>query len=199
MICQDICYFRLFMLQNDCFSFHGTRRADHFLFSQNSWVVHSYSVNCKGLYGWHLGWHCNTYQRKQERTSVFLLQAHKLDGMAAEKEGFVCQENLSTCNYFWWTVLSFWLPLSLRWVFDNRLTPFISGNRFGCYVMDSYFSLLNISFVENYHISIFTTTFEKQSKINQLSNLVNRNRSAAIISQALCSISHQRMSWSLLR
>ena len=39
------------------------------------------------------------------------------------------------------------------------------GNVFGFNVMDSYFSLLNLSFVENYHISIFTT-FEKQSIIN---------------------------------
>ena len=36
------------------------------------------------------------------------------------------------------------------------------------------------------HISIFTT-FEKQSMINRLSNPINRNRSAAKISQVLCS------------
>ena len=47
--------------------------------------------------------------------------------------------------------------LSLRCVFDNKLTPFISGNGFGCNVMDSYFSLLNIPFVENYHISCVLT------------------------------------------
>ena len=43
-ICQNIYYFRLFMLQSDCFSFRDTRRADHFLFLQNSWVVNSYSI-----------------------------------------------------------------------------------------------------------------------------------------------------------
>ena len=44
--------------------------------------------------------------------------------------------------------------------------------------MDSYFLIWNISFVENYHLSIFTT-FAKQSMINRLSNPINRNRSAA--------------------
>ena len=51
---------------------------------------------------------------------------------------------------------------------------------------DSYFSLLNLSFVENCHISIFTT-FAKQSMINRLSNAINRNRSAAKISQVMSS------------
>jgi len=36
-----------------------------------------------------------------------------------KKEGFVCQENLSTCNYSWRTVLGFRLLLSLRCVFVN--------------------------------------------------------------------------------
>ena len=51
---------------------------------------------------------------------------------------------------------------------------------------DSYFSLLNLSFVENCHISIFTT-FAKQSMINRLSNPINRNRSAAKISKVMSS------------
>ena len=108
-------------------------------------------------------------------------------GWLLKKEGFVCQENRSTCNNSCRTVLCFWFLLSLRCVFDNKLTPFISGNGFGCNVMDSYFSLLNISFVENYHISIFTTTFEKQSMINRLSNFINRNCSAAKISKVMSS------------
>ena len=52
--------------------------------------------------------------------------------------------------------------------------------------MDSYFSLLNLSFVENYHMVIFTA-FAKQSMINQLSNPINRNRSAAKISKVMSS------------
>ena len=52
--------------------------------------------------------------------------------------------------------------------------------------MHSYFSLPNLSFVENNHISIFTT-FAKQSMINRLSNLINRNRSAAKISKVMSS------------
>ena len=140
------------MLQNDWFSFRDTRRADHFLYFANFLGGHSCSIICKVHYGWHLGWHCNNYQLKQERTSVFLLKAHKLL-LLLKKEGFVFRENLSTCNNSWRTVLSFRLPLSLRCVFDNKLTPFISGNGFGCNVMDSYFSLLNLSFVENYHIN----------------------------------------------
>ena len=52
--------------------------------------------------------------------------------------------------------------------------------------MDSYFTLLSLSLVENYHISIFTT-FEKQSMINRLSNPINRNRSAAKISKVMSS------------
>ena len=39
-------------------------------------------------------------------------------------------------------------------------------------------------FVENNHISIFTT-FAKQSMINRLSNPINRNRSAAKISKVM--------------
>ena len=52
--------------------------------------------------------------------------------------------------------------------------------------MYSYFTLLNLSFVENYHISIFTT-FAKQSMINRLSNPINRNRSAAKILKVMSS------------
>ena len=51
---------------------------------------------------------------------------------------------------------------------------------------DSYFSLLNLSFVENCHISIFTT-FAKQSMINRLSNAINCNRLAAKFSKVMSS------------
>ena len=64
---------------------------------------------------------------------------------------------------------------------------------------DSYFSLLNLSFVENCHISIFTT-FAKQSMINRLSNAINRNRSAAKISKVVSSNQHPLLlfdKWSL--
>jgi len=42
-----------FHVKNDCFSFHltSTAFAFAFLFLQNSWVVHSYSVICKVHYG----------------------------------------------------------------------------------------------------------------------------------------------------
>ena len=83
-------------------------------------------------------------------------------GWLLKKEGFVCQENMSTCNNSWRTVLSFRLLLSLRCVLDNKLTLLISGSGFGCNVMDSYLSLLDLSFIENYHISIFTTFAKKQ-------------------------------------
>ena len=52
--------------------------------------------------------------------------------------------------------------------------------------MDPYFSLLNLSFVANNHINIFTT-FAKQSMINPLSNPINRNRSAVKISKVMSS------------
>ena len=52
--------------------------------------------------------------------------------------------------------------------------------------MDSYFSFLNLSFVENNHISIFTA-FAKQSMINRLSNPINRNCSAVKISKVMSS------------
>ena len=55
--------------------------------------------------------------------------------------------------------------------------------------MDSYFSLLNLSFVENCRISIFTT-FAKPSMINRLSNAINRNQSAAKISKVMSSNSY---------
>ena len=81
--------------------------------------------------------------------------------------------------------MGFRLLLSLPCVFDNKLTPFISGNGFSR-LLDSYFSVLNLSFVENNHISIFIT-FAKQSMINRLSNPINRNRSAAKISKVMSS------------
>ena len=48
------------------------------------------------------------------------------------------------------------------------------------------FVFLNLSFVENYQISIFTMLV-KQSMINRLSNPINRNRSAAKISKVMSS------------
>ena len=80
--------------------------------------------------------------------------------LTTEKEGFVYQENLWTCNYSWRAFLSL--------------------------TLDSYFTLLELSFVENYHMSNFTT-FAKQSMINRLSNPFNRNRSAAKISKVMSS------------
>ena len=52
--------------------------------------------------------------------------------------------------------------------------------------MGSYFPVLNLLFMENCHFSIHMA-FWKESMINRLSNLINRNRSAAKISQVLCS------------
>ena len=76
------------------------------------------------------------------------------------------------------SVLNFRLLLSSRCIFDNKLTPsfldFLSNG------------ILFRTFVENYHISIFTT-FAKQSMINRLSNPINRNRSAAKISKVMSS------------
>ena len=43
--------------------------------------------------------------------------------------------------------------------------------------------------MENYHLSKHTASW-KESMINRLSNLINRNRSAAKISQVLCSTDH---------
>ena len=43
--------------------------------------------------------------------------------------------------------------------------------------------------MENYHLSIHMASW-KESMINRLSNLINRNRSAAIISHVLCSSNH---------
>ena len=60
--------------------------------------------------------------------------------------------------------------------------------------------------MENYHLSI-DMAFWKESMINRVSNLINRNRSAAKISQVLCSskytkhvmiypnIAHFRLYW----
>ena len=58
--------------------------------------------------------------------------------------------------------------------------------------MDSYFSVSNLLFMENYHLSIHMA-FWKESMINRLSNLINRNRSAAKISQVLCSNIHPHL------
>ena len=62
---------------------------------------------------------------------------------------------------------------------------------------DSYFSLLNLSFVENNHISIFTT-FAKQSMINRLSNFINRNCSAAKISKVKSSDTYSNTTFTVV-
>ena len=46
--------------------------------------------------------------------------------------------------------------------------------------------------MENYHLSKHTASW-KESMINRLSNLINRNRSAAKISQVLCSNANTRL------
>ena len=48
---SEYSFFRLLVLQNDCYSFHHARTTYQFLFLQNSWVVHSYSVICKFIMG----------------------------------------------------------------------------------------------------------------------------------------------------
>ena len=165
-IFQNIYYFPLFMLQNDCFSFHHTSTAYQFLFLQNSWMVHSYSLIFimgdiladTAILG-------NTSKKEHlcscyEHTSRARLQ---LDGVAAEKRRLCLSResvNLQLSLANWRTVFSF---------------------RF-----DSYFTLLKLSFVKNYHLSTFIT-FAKQSMINRLSNPINRNRSAAKISKVMSS------------
>ena len=58
-----------------------------------------------------------------------------------------------------------------------------------CVEVDTYFSILILLFMENYDLSIHMA-FCKESMINWLSNLINRNRLAAKISQVLCSSDH---------
>ena len=126
-ICQNIYNFRLFILQNDCFSFCETRRADHFLFLQNSWVVHS----SLWVTFWLTLQYLATLVRKIICVPATRTQAERVFswmGWLLKKEGFVCHKNLSTCNYSWRTGFSFRL--------------------------ESYFTLVNLSFVENYHLSI---------------------------------------------
>ena len=152
--CVFLCYKMI------VFFFRDTKRSDHFLFFQNSWVVHYYSVICKVYYGWYLGCvdvdknplclRSSNHPTKSNQIladTAILANTSKKEplcscykhtswmGWLLKKEGFVCQENLSTCNNSWRTVLSFRLPLSLWCVFDNKLTPFISGNGFGCSVI----------------------------------------------------------------
>ena len=111
-ICQNIYYFRLFMLQNDCFSFRDTRRADHFLFLQNSWVVHS----SLWVTFWLTLQYLATLVRKIICVPATSTQAERVFswmGWLLKKEGFVCHKNLSTCNYSWRTGFSFRLLLLL--------------------------------------------------------------------------------------
>ena len=177
------------MLQSDSFSLDNTWTANHFLFLQflgGPFLFSHLQVHYPLQYLATLG-------RKNLCVPATSTQAECVfSGMEwlLKKEGFVCQENLPTCNCSWRTVLGFRLLLSLRYVFDNKLTPFISENGFSS-LLDSYFSLLNLSFGENNPVSIFTT-FAKQSMINRLSNPINRNRSAAKISKVMSSSFHSR-------
>ena len=150
------------MLQSDCFSFHVQEQLITSFFLQNSLVVHlQSSLWVTSLLTLQ---YLATLARKNlcvPATSTQAEGVYSWMGWLLKKEVFVrriCQQ--STCNYSWRTVFSFRL--------------------------DSYFTLLNLSFVENYHISIFTT-FAKQSMVNRLSNPINRNRSTAKVSKVTSS------------
>ena len=85
-ICQNIFYFRLFMLQSDCFSFDNTRTANHFLFLQNSWVgilIQSFASSLYTAIG--------NASKKEPLCSCYEQTSRarrQLNGMAAEKRGF---------------------------------------------------------------------------------------------------------------
>ena len=131
---SEIYYFRIFILQSGCFSFHEEHLIT-FSFCNILWwsiLIQSFAKSIVGDILADTAILSNASKKEPlcsgyEHTSRTCLQ---LNRMAAEKRGFVCQENLSTCNYSWRTVLGFRLLLSLRCVFDNKLTPFIYGNGF---------------------------------------------------------------------
>ena len=155
--------FCLFMLQSDCFSFHDTTTAI---------LIQSFARFIMGDILADTAIPGNAVQKEllcscYKHTSRACLQ---LNGMGAEKEGFVCQENLSTCNFSWRTLFSFRL--------------------------DSYFPLLNLSFVlllllltlvHGFYpfVESILTTFAKQSMINQLPNSINNNHLTAKISKVM--------------
>ena len=62
----------------------------------------------------------------------------QLNGMAAEKRGLCLSGKSVNMQLYLRTVLGFRLLLSLRCVFDNKLTPFTSENGFSR-LLDSYF------------------------------------------------------------
>ena len=128
--CVFLCYKMI------AFSFRDTNRSDHFLFFQNSWMVHYYSVIC--IMGDILADTAILANTSKKEPLCSCYKHTSWMGWLLKKEGFVCQENLSTCNNSWRTVLSLRLLLSLQCVCYNKLTPFISENGFGCNVMDSY-------------------------------------------------------------
>ena len=90
------------------------------------------------------------------------------------------QENVSKCNYFYGQI-----AFIIAMCFNNKLTPFISGNGFPKLWINTSESIIcrKLPYEYIYYIC-------EQSMINRLSNPINRNRSAAKSLKVMSSNGH---------
>ena len=95
-----------------------------------------------------------------------------------------CFMSQNTCFSF----LNSWTAHHFLFLPKEQHTTFSFCQNHGYSIPNQSFAQ-NLLFIENYHLSIHMA-FWKESMINRLSNLINRNRSAAKISQVLCSIQY---------
>ena len=129
-ICQNIYYFRNFMLPNDCFSFRITRTADYFLFCKILGWSNLIQSFASSFYTAILGNAskneplCSCYEHSTQAAASLA----GWDG--CWKRRFCLAGESVNMQLFLKDSLSSRLLLSLRCVFDNKLTPFISGNGF---------------------------------------------------------------------
>ena len=122
------------MLQNDCFSFHLTSTAFAFCFPLFCKIL-GWSILIQSFAKLIMGdiladtAILGNVSKKEPLCSCYKHTSRgclQLNGMAAEKRGFWLSGKSVNMQLF----LGFRLLLSLRCVFDNKLTPFISGNGF---------------------------------------------------------------------
>ena len=125
-------YFRLFMLQSDCFYFHDTRTVDHFLFLQKNLGGQFLFIYLQSSL-WVTSWPTPQYLATLARKNLCVpARAHNQSASLAGWDGcwkrrFCLAGESVNMQLFLKDSLSSRLLLSLRCVFDNKLTPFISG------------------------------------------------------------------------
>ena len=179
-ICQNILYSHCFMSQNTCFSFLNSGTAHHFLFLPKEQHTtfsfcqnHGWSILNQSFARFMMG--SNYVDPKtvldNVKSTTWKFFKFRMEGGEVDKNYVFCRLCLDGGNEGKRGQIKYCGGTTIYYI---------------VYKVDSHFSVSNLLFMENYHLSIHMA-FWKESMINRLSNLINRNRSAAKISQVLCS------------